>query len=85
MAVTWPPLVPATDHGAHAQAHALVLIHHVSQEFGGGCNRNALLVAQLVDATLPGQQPLPETAVGGAARHGAQQIWVDLDDLLDRL
>lgn len=31
---------------------------------------------------LLGQQPLPVLAVGGAARHGAQQVRVDLDHLV---
>lgn len=80
--ITWPPLVPATDHGAHAQAHSFVLVHHVSQQLGGGSYWNTLLVAQLIDAALPCQKALPETAVGGSTRHGAQQVGVDLDDLL---
>lgn len=80
--ITWPSLIPATDHGAHAQTHSFVLVHHVSQQLGGSRYRNALFVAQLVDAALPRQKALPETAVGGSTCHGAQQVRVDLDDLL---
>lgn len=79
--VTWPSFVPATDHGAHAQAHSFVLVHHISQQLRGGCYRNALLVAQLVDAALPCQKALPETAVSRSACHGTQQVRVDLNDL----
>lgn len=32
---------------------------------------------------LLGQQSLPVLAVGSAARHGAQQVGVDLDHLVD--
>lgn len=85
MAFTWPSLVPAADHGAHAEAHSFVLVDHVSQQFGGSSHRDALLVAQLVDATLPGQQTLPKTAVCSSSGHGAQQIRVYLDNLLHRL
>lgn len=82
---TWAPLVPATHHGPHAESHPLVLVHHIGQEFGRCCHRDALLVAELVDATLTGQQPFPEATVGGSSGHGAQQIGVDLNHLLHRL
>lgn len=83
--ITWASLVPATHHGSHAQPHAFVLVHHVSQQLGGCCHRDALLVAQLVDAALAGQQALPEAAVGRPSSHGAQQVRVDLNHLLHRL
>lgn len=82
---TWASLVPATHHGSHAESHALVLVHHVGQELGGGRHRDALLVAELIDATLSGQQALPEAAVGSSSGHGTQQVRVDLDHLLHRL
>lgn len=82
---TWASLVPATHHGSHAESHPLVLVHHIGQELGRRCHRDALLVAQLIDAALPGQQALPEAAVGGSSSHGAQQVGVDLDHLLHRL
>ena len=82
---TWSSLVPATHHGAHAEPHALVLVHHVGQQLGRGRHGDALLVAELIDATLAGQQALPEAAVGRSSGHGAQQVGVDLDHLLDRL
>lgn len=82
---TWASLVPAAHHGPHAESHALVLVHHVGQQLGGRCHRDALLVAELVDAALSGQQALPEAAVGRSSGHGAQQVGVDLDHLLYRL
>lgn len=82
---TWAPLVPATHHSSHAEPHALVLVHHVSKQLGRRCHRDALLVAQLVDAALAGQQTFPEAAVGGPSSHCAQQIGVDLNHLLHRL
>lgn len=81
----WPSFVPAADHGAHAEPHALVLIHHVGQQLGGSSHGDGLLVPQLVHPALPGQQPLPEAAVGRPAGHGAQQGGVDLYHLLHRL
>lgn len=83
--VTWSSLVPATDHGPHAKSHAFVLVHHVSKQLGGGCHWDALLVAQLVDATLAGQQALPEATVCSSSGHGTQKVGVDLNDLLHRL
>lgn len=82
---TWASLVPATHHGSHAESHPLVLVHHVGQEFGRRCHRDALLVAKLIDATLSGQQALPEATVGSSSSHGTQQIGVDLNHLLHRL
>jgi hypothetical protein len=75
----------ASTHGAHAQPHALVLVHQVRQDLGGGRDADAALVPQLVEPTLHAQPGEPVLAVGGAAGHGAQQARVDLDDLLDRL
>lgn len=83
--ITWASLVPATHHGSHAEAHALVLVHHVSKQLGGCCHRDALFVAELVNATLAGQQALPEAAVGSSSSHGTQQVGVDLNHLLHRL
>lgn len=82
---TWASLVPAAHHGSHAESHALVLVHHVGEQLGGRRNRDALLVAKLVDAALAGQQALPEAAVGSSTGHGAQKVGVDLNHLLNRL
>lgn len=82
---TWASLVPATHHGSHAESHTLVLVHHIGQEFGRCCHGDALLVAKLIDATLTGQQTLPEATVGSSSGHGTQQIGVDLNHLLHRL
>lgn len=76
-------LVPAGNHRAHRQAHALVLVDRVAEQLGRGGHRYALAIAQLVQAALRGQHALPVRAVGGAAGHRAQQLRVDLDDLLD--
>lgn len=69
----------------HAQAHALVRVDQVGQNLGRGRNRDAALVAELVQATLHAQVCEPVLAVGSATGHGAQQAVVDLDDLLDCL
>lgn len=82
---TWASLVPATHHGSHAEPHALVLVHHVSEQLGRRCHRDALLVSELIDSALAGQQALPEAAVSGSSGHGTQQVGVDLDHLLHRL
>lgn len=79
---TWASLVPATHHGSHAESHAFVLVHHVSEQLGGCCHRDALLVAKLIDAALAGQQTFPEATVCGSSSHGTQQVGVDLNHLL---
>lgn len=75
----------AGAHGAHGQAHALVLVDEVGEDLGRGGDRDAPLVPQLVQPALHAQPGQPVLAVGGAAGHGAQQLAVDLDDLLDGL
>lgn len=75
----------AGAHGAHRQAHALVLIDQIGEDLGGGGDADAALVPQLVQPALHAQPGQPVLAVGGAAGHRAQQAVVDLDDLLDRL
>ena len=81
-----PRVVPARDHGTHAEAVAAVGAHGVGEELGGGGDGDALLVAllvaELVEAALHAQVALPEGAVGRAAGHGAKEEGVDLDDLL---
>ena len=67
------PLVVAGDHGAHGEAHALVVVGDVGEDLGGGGHGDALAVAQLVEATLLGEHALPVGAVGRAAGHRAQQ------------
>lgn len=76
--LTRASLIPATDHGAHGQPHAFVLIHHVGKQFGGRRDRDAFLVAKLIDSTLSSQQPLPEAAIRCTPSHGAQKVRVDL-------
>eukprot|EP00166_Cyanidium_caldarium_P002903 ctg_282.g109 len=77
-------LVPAGYHSAHRQPHALVPVHDIGQQLGGGRHRYALLVFQLVQAAAHAQVALPERAVRRAARHGAQEVGIDLDDLPHR-
>lgn len=79
---TWASLVPATHHGSHAESHAFVLVHHVSEQLGGRCHWDALLVAELIDAALTSQQAFPEAAVCSSSGHGAQQVGIDLNHLL---
>jgi hypothetical protein len=76
-------LVPAGDHGPHAEAVPAVAAHDVGQELGGGRHGDASAVPELVQATLHPQVPLPEGAVGRPAGHGPEQERVDPDDLLD--
>lgn len=85
VAFTWASLVPSTHHGSHAESHALVLVHHVGQQLGGRRHRDAFLVAKLVDATLTSEQTFPEATVGCTSSHGAQQVGVDLNNLLHSL
>ncbi|GKT42341.1 tRNA pseudouridine synthase 1 [Colletotrichum spaethianum] len=75
----------AGTHGAHAEAHALVRVDEVGEDLGGGGDRDAALVAELVKAALHAEPGEPVLAVGSAAGHGAQEYRVDLDDLLDCL
>ena len=83
--LTRASLIPATDHGAHGQPHAFVLIHHVSEQFRCCRDRDAFLFAKLIDSTLPSQQPLPEAAIRCTPSHGTQKIRVDLYYFLHRL
>mmetsp|Transcript_26298 Transcript_26298/g.70141 ORF Transcript_26298/g.70141 Transcript_26298/m.70141 type:complete len:267 (-) Transcript_26298:50-850(-) len=78
-------LVPAGDHGAHAETVAAVLVHGVGEQLGRRRHADALLVPQLVQPALHAQVPLPVGTVRRAASHGAEQVRVDLDDLLDGL
>lgn len=77
-------LVPATDHGAHAKAHALVRVHEVAQDLGRGRDRDTLLVAQLVQTALDTEVRLPVLAVGRTAGHRAEQVGVDFNHLFHR-
>lgn len=81
----WAALVPAGDHGAHTEAVSAILVHGVGKQLGSGSHRDALLVAQLVDAALAAQVALPVLAVRRAARHGAEQEGVDLNHFLHAL
>jgi hypothetical protein len=42
-----------------------------------------MTVSELVETTLHAEVAFPETAIGGASRHGSQQKGVDLNHLLD--
>jgi hypothetical protein len=75
-------LVPAGDHGAHGQPHALVGIHRVGQQLGRRRHRDTLLIPKLIQPALAAQVALPEGAVSGAAGHRAKQVRIDLDHLL---
>ncbi|KAK3994987.1 hypothetical protein QBC44DRAFT_390739 [Cladorrhinum sp. PSN332] len=72
-------------HGAHRQPLSLVLIHQVGQNLGSRSDADAALVTELVQTALHTQPGEPVLAVGSTAGHGAQQVRVDLDNLLDRL
>lgn len=65
------PLVDAGEHHAHAEPHALVVVHHVGHELAGGGHGDALAVAQLVQAALLGEHAVPVHAVRCAARQRA--------------
>ena len=75
-------LVPASDHGAHGEAHALVVVDSVGEDLGGGCDRDALLVFQLVQGALPAQLALPKRTICSSSSHGPEQVRVDFNDLL---
>lgn len=79
-----PRLVPAADHGAHGEAHAFVRVDEVGEEFGGGGDGDAFFVAQFVQAAVHAQVGFPVLAVGGTTCHGAEEVGVNLDDLLHR-
>uniref|UniRef100_A0A6B0V4R8 Putative secreted protein n=1 Tax=Ixodes ricinus TaxID=34613 RepID=A0A6B0V4R8_IXORI len=79
------PLVPAGDHNSQGQPHALVVVQDVGEQLGCSCHRDPLSVPQLVDAAAFGQHPLPVDAVRGTSGHGAQEVLVDHNDLLDAL
>lgn len=79
------PLIVAGQHHAHAETHALVVVHNVGHDLAGGGHRNPLLVPQLVDATLLGQHPIPVDAIGSTSGQRSQQVIVDLHNLLHGL
>jgi len=76
-------LVPARDHGAHAETVTAVAHHGVCEELGGGRDGDAPSVAEFVEAALHAEFALPVGAVGGAAGHGAQQERVNFNDFFD--
>lgn len=78
---TGTAFVVAGQHHAHAQAGALVLVRNVGHDLGRRRHGNALLVAQLVQATLLGQHSVPVHAIGRTAGQCAQQVVVDFYDL----
>lgn len=67
------PLINPRQHHAHAEPHALIVVHHVSHELAGSGHRDALSVAQLVQPTLLGEDAVPVHAVSCTAR---QCTWV---------
>lgn len=77
-------LVPAADHGTHGEPHAFVRVDEVGEELGGGGDGDAFFVAEFVQATVHAEVGFPVLAVGGTTGHGAQEVGVDLDDLLHR-
>mmetsp|Transcript_6851 Transcript_6851/g.15714 ORF Transcript_6851/g.15714 Transcript_6851/m.15714 type:complete len:293 (-) Transcript_6851:102-980(-) len=80
-----PRLVPTRHHGPHAQPVAAVLKHGVREKLRGRRHRDALFVPQLIETALHTEIALPKGAIGCAARHGAEEIRVDLDYLFHRL
>ena len=78
-------LVPTGNHGSHGKTHTLVVVDGVGENLGGGGDRDALLVLQLVQGALPPEVPLPKGAVCGTSSHSTQQVGVDLNHLLDIL
>ena len=78
-------LVPATNHRADRKPVPAVRVERVGQQLRGCGHADALLVAQLVEPALHAEVALPEGAVRCAAGHRAEQVRVDLDDLLHAL
>jgi hypothetical protein len=39
-------------HGAHGETHAFVGVDEVGEDFGGGCDGDAALVAEFVESAL---------------------------------
>lgn len=78
------PFVESRDHDSHGQSHAFVVVGDVGEQLGGRCHGDPLVVTQLVETALLGEDAFPVGAVGGATGHGAQQELVDLDNFLHR-
>merc|ERR1719186_2354105 len=80
---SWPSLVIPSHHHAHRQTHPLIVVSHIGQQLAGGRHADPLPVTQLIQPALLRQPPLPVGAVRRPTGHGAQQVSVDLNDLLD--
>lgn len=52
-------LVPAADHGAHAETHAFVRVDEIGEVFGGRGDGDAFFVAELVQTALDAEVRLP--------------------------
>lgn len=78
-------VVEAGQHHAHHQTHALVLRGYVADDPGSRVHGHAFPIAQLVQATLLSQNPIPVDAIRGSAGQGAQHIVVQLDYFPHRL
>jgi len=76
-------LVPAGDHCAHGQTVASILIDNVAKNLRSSCNADSLVVFQLPDATLLGEDSLPVRAISSTTGHGTEQVRRDLNHLLD--
>jgi len=61
-------LVPASDHGTHAQTHALVAVHQVAEILGRSCNGYPLSITQLMQAALNAEVGFPVLAIGCVTR-----------------
>lgn len=75
----------ASAHGAHAEAHALVAVDEVGEDFAGGGNTDTALVTQLMQTALHAQPGQPVLAISGTTSQSTEQDLVDLNDLLDCL
>jgi hypothetical protein len=62
-----------------------VAVQDDAEKLAGGCDADALLVAQLVKSALHTKHTLPILTICSATGHCAQQIWRDWDALLHGL
>lgn len=76
-------LIPAADHGTHAEAHSFVRVNQIAEVLASGGDGNTLLVPELVETALNTKVCFPVLAVGSTTSHGTEEVWVDLNHLLD--
>lgn len=74
--------VPPAQRGSHTQVRPLEWMEHVGKQFGRSGRGEPSAVAELVEAQLPSQDPLPNDAVGRSPRRQAHQVAVNGQDLL---